>query len=394
MPHGDYQGIGYEQLLNMLDDAETLDLCSITLYGSPRMVADNAADRLDEHIKVKVIDTPEAADDRQLNIIDCSPEGIDDANRSCLFADLGQPDNNSRRSAIITLAKAIADTRSGKADVVVSLPAGSGNVVEGKPHFFSFAYSRIFTEAAAETRMIYIDGDLKLMAATAAATPEEAAGQITAESLTDCIERMHHSLRRDFMVSVPRIAIVWSEGAEAAPLTEAIAAQASLGRAVYGPYPADIMADRAALAHFDAVIGMCPQQVLSALFGTENGRGDTAVAFLSGADVVCTAPAHNALYGTAGKDDPHVESLRNALYAAIGIRRCRDSYDEARQNPLPKLYHERREDGDRSRFGGKKPFDPAEQRHDKAGTRHDGDTTAHATSQDEAADMPAGGHEQ
>lgn len=369
MPHGDYQGVGYEQLLSMLDDAEMLDLCSLTLYGSPRMVRDNAKDLMDQHIKLNLIDSVEAANDKQLNIIDCSPEGIDAKERSCRFEDLGHPDNQSRLSAIKTLSQAIDDVHQGKADVVVSLPAGSGNVVEGKPHFIAFAFERLYKEAAQEAFTMYLDGRKKFVALTLAANAEEAAAQLDAEKIQAAIERVFQSLRRDFMISNPRIALVWAEGVDTEPLKTAIAAHSELHRAVYGPYPEDLAADDAALLRFDAVIGMYPAQVLKETFADVNSTTSKAVAYLAGSSVICTAPAHNARYGKAGHGDISVEALRNALYAAIDIYRNRKEYDEPYSNPLPKLYHEHREDGDRPRFTTKKPFDPTEPKGEKAPTK-------------------------
>jgi len=366
MPHGDYQGVGYEQLLCMLDDAEALDLCTITLYGSPRMVRDNAQGRMDQHIKTNVVASIEAAADKQLNIVDCSPEGIDDEGVSCQLADLGHPDNQSRLSAIKTLARAIDDVYARKADVVVSLPAGSGDVTEGKPHFVAFAFDRLYKELSDSAFTIYIDGRKRLATLTLAPNAEEAAAQITAESITAVIERVYSSLRRDFMISKPRIALVWAEGQDAEPLKAAIATQAGLHRAVYGPYAEDIMADEASLSCFDAVVGMYPAQVLKPTFDHADSSDFGAVAFLAGTDVVCTAPAHNARYGKAGQGDISVMALRNALYAAIDIRRNRLCYDEAHKDPLPKLYHERREDGDRPRFAAKKAAEAAETSAEKA----------------------------
>ena len=42
--------------------------------------------------------------------------------------------------------------------------------------------------------------------------------------------------------------------------------------------------------------------------------------------------------------------MRQAIYSAIDIYRHRRFYDEALQDPLPKLFHEKREDGDKARF--------------------------------------------
>ena len=42
--------------------------------------------------------------------------------------------------------------------------------------------------------------------------------------------------------------------------------------------------------------------------------------------------------------------MRQAIYTAIDVFRNRQFYDEPLQNPLPKLFHEKREDGDKARF--------------------------------------------
>ena len=43
-------------------------------------------------------------------------------------------------------------------------------------------------------------------------------------------------------------------------------------------------------------------------------------------------------------------SFRQAIYTAIDIYRNRKNFDEATANPLPKLYHEKRDDSEKTRF--------------------------------------------
>jgi 4-hydroxythreonine-4-phosphate dehydrogenase len=42
--------------------------------------------------------------------------------------------------------------------------------------------------------------------------------------------------------------------------------------------------------------------------------------------------------------------MRQAIFTAIDMYRHRLDYDEPLANPLPKLFHEKREDGDKARF--------------------------------------------
>lgn len=56
----------------------------------------------------------------------------------------------------------------------------------------------------------------------------------------------------------------------------------------------------------------------------------------------------------AGKNIAEVDAFRNAIYAAIDIYRNRINYDEPLSNPLPKLYKERKEEGEKVRFAVKR----------------------------------------
>ena len=55
-------------------------------------------------------------------------------------------------------------------------------------------------------------------------------------------------------------------------------------------------------------------------------------------------------YDIAGQGKADENSLRQAIYTAIDVFRNRKDYDEPLKNPLPKLFHEKREDGEKARF--------------------------------------------
>ena len=57
--------------------------------------------------------------------------------------------------------------------------------------------------------------------------------------------------------------------------------------------------------------------------------------------------------------------MLHAIYLAIDIFRHRKEYDEASLNPLPKLYHEKKDDSDKVRYAIPKKRDGRnQQRHD------------------------------
>ena len=102
---------------------------------------------------------------------------------------------------------------------------------------------------------------------------------------------------------------------------------------------------------FDGVLAMYHDQGLAPFktLALENG-----VNFTAGLPIVRTSPDHGTAYDIAGKGVADEQSFRQAIYAAIDIWRNRQNYDEPLANPLPKLYHEKREDGEKARFTVKK----------------------------------------
>ena len=70
----------------------------------------------------------------------------------------------------------------------------------------------------------------------------------------------------------------------------------------------------------------------------------------AGLSLVRTAPAHGMQYDIAGQGKADECSFRHAIFKAIDIWRNRQDYDEPMGNPLPKLYHEKRDDSERVRF--------------------------------------------
>lgn len=79
---------------------------------------------------------------------------------------------------------------------------------------------------------------------------------------------------------------------------------------------------------YDAVLTTNREQGLKDFLELSQGNG---IAYTTGRELVCTAP-----FST--------ESFREGIYLAKDILKNREHYDEARQNPLPKLFIDKKED--------------------------------------------------
>jgi 4-hydroxythreonine-4-phosphate dehydrogenase len=74
------------------------------------------------------------------------------------------------------------------------------------------------------------------------------------------------------------------------------------------------------------------------------------VNYTAGLPIIRTSPDHGTAYDIAGQGKADENSFRQAIYTAIDVFRNRQNYDEPLQNPLPKLFHEKRDDSEKVRF--------------------------------------------
>ena len=77
---------------------------------------------------------------------------------------------------------------------------------------------------------------------------------------------------------------------------------------------------------------------------------DSGVNYTAGLPIIRTSPDHGTAYDIAGQGKADENSFRQAIYTAIDVFRNRQNYDEPLQNPLPKLFHEKRDDSEKVRF--------------------------------------------
>lgn len=179
---------------------------------------------------------------------------------------------------------------------------------------------------------------------------------LTASDLERSIRTVWHSMHRDFLISLPRIAVMATGNEDTdnnliAPLIHDLSLQ---GIGVFGPFALDGYLNGGQHLGFDATLAITPAQA-EQLVGTI--LPPTYTKFIAGIPMIMASTAYTA--ATPIDEDDLSEpaaALRNAIYNCMDIVRHRKSYDTAHHNPLQKLYHERRDDSEKSRFAVKKPF--------------------------------------
>ncbi len=361
--HGDTNGIGYEVILKTFAEPEILELCTPIIYGSPKAAAYHSK-ALNIQSNFCIIDKAEDAQEGKVNMLTTFEEEIK--------IELGQPSKEAGEAALNALVRAMTDHRSGAYDVLVTAPINKSNIQSEQ---FAFCGHTEYIETSvgngSKSLMILMSDRLRVALVTTHLPIKDIASAITKEAIMEKAQIFHKTLKRDFRISSPRIAILslnphsGDNGLlgkeEEEIIIPAIKELEAMGIQAFGPYAADGFFGSGAYDKFDGILAMYHDQGLAPFKAI---AGDSGVNYTAGLPIIRTSPAHGTAYDIAGKGVADENSFRQAIYTAIDICRCRVSYDKSHANPLPKLYHEKRDDSEKTRFSvskRKEGFKPKEE---------------------------------
>ncbi|MBO7067457.1 MAG: hypothetical protein J6W52_02085 [Bacteroidaceae bacterium] len=143
----------------------------------------------------------------------------------------------------------------------------------------------------------------------------------------DTIEKFSQTLVRDFDYQHPRIAILSNETPKE-ETAEKICEEKHMH--VYGPYAIKEFLEQEKYMFFDGIITSDRQKATEAFGALVYEYG---IRFFAGTDHIITSPFQ-----------VNTTSLNHAMYIATDIFRNRKAYDAEHEHPLPKLFHDKRED--------------------------------------------------
>ena len=346
---GDTNGVGYEVILKTFADPAMFELCTPIIYGSPKIAAYHRK-ALNLETNFSVINSAEEARNGRLNILACFDEEVK--------VELGQPSEEAGLAAFKALDRAMTDYRAGLFDVLVTAPINKATIQSPGFHFPGHTeYIETSVGDGNKALMILMNESLRVALVTTHLPIKEVSKAITKEAIIEKATIFHKTLRRDFRISNPRIAVLslnphagdngllGSEEQEV--IKPAIDELEKAGIQAFGPYPADGFFGSNAYDHFDGVLAMYHDQGLAPFktIALESG-----VNFTAGLPIIRTSPDHGTAYDIAGQGKADENSFRQAVYTAIDVFRNRKNYDEPLENPLPKLFHEKRDDSEKVRF--------------------------------------------
>ena len=345
--HGDPNGIGYEVILKTFADPAMLELCTPIIYGSPK-VASYHRKALELQTNFATVNSAANVQPDNLNLIPCTAEEVK--------IDFGQSTAEAGEAALAALERAVKDWKDGLIDVLVTAPINKHSIQSDK---FKFPGHTEYIQACVghdgqQALMILMNERMRIALATTHLPIAKVAPAITADLVLSKLRALDHSLRRDFAISNPRIAVLalnphaGEEGLlgkeEQENIVPAMQKAEDEKINVFGPYPAVGFFGTRAYESFDGVLAMYHDQGLAPfkLLAMDDG-----VNFTAGLDLVRTSPDHGTAFDIAGQGKADENSFRQAIFTAIDVFRARQAWDEARQNPLPKLFVDKKDKSER-----------------------------------------------
>lgn len=325
---GDGNGIGYEVIIKALADARVLDQFTPVVYGSSKLFGfyKKTIHNL-EQIDTNVITNAKDAHQKRVNIVNCLPENV--------YVEPGQPNPEAGKCAIKALEVATKDLKDGVIDVLVTGPINK-KVMSSQG--FGFTGHTEFLEDAfgvKDVTMFMVSENLKVGVVTGHIPLKDVPGSITQEKILSKLRLMNASLKRDFGVDQPRIAVLSlnphsGDGGllgdeEQTTIAPAVQAAVAEGINAFGPFSPDGFFGLGNYTRFDATLAMYHDQGLAPFKAIAFEDG---VNFTAGLPVVRTSPDHGTAYEMAGRDEADPRSMMSAIYTAIDIYKNRLAYDD------------------------------------------------------------------
>lgn len=330
--HGDMNGVGYEVILKTFSDVRMFEQCTPILYGSTKIASYHKKLLSQQDLNYTSVHDPRQATDNKFNVVNLVNDEVK--------IDVGQSTELAGELSRMALEKACDDLKNGYADVLVTAPINKKNI-QSDTFDFPGHTEYLSDKFGSKSLMMMVCDRIRIGIVTNHLSIREVPEAITRDLLMEKIEIMNESLRRDFGIPMPKIAVLALDphagdngviGSDDLNVVKPTIDEASAkGMLVYGPYPSDGFFGSSEFNNFDGVLalyhdqGLIPFKLMSFTEG---------VNYTAGLPIVRTSPAHGTAYAIAGKNMASEQSFRSAVYLACNIYRNRIEYDELTKAPL------------------------------------------------------------
>ena len=328
---GDINGIGIEVILKTFEDKRMLELVTPILYASKKLIATHK-NKLGFSVPLHSIYRVDEAIPGKINVLNVWKEDVS--------VNFGEISEISGKYARLSLQKAITDLKNTNIDVLITAPIHK-NSIHAENFPFPGHTEFLESELEGEALMILISDTIKVALLTGHIPLHKVSESITPGLIQKKTKILHDTLREDFSISKPKIALLsinphaGDQGIigdeDDRVMTPAIQALQKEGMLVYGPFAADGFFGSGSYKNYDAILASYHDQGLTAFKTLSFGKG---VNFTAGLNRIRTSPDHGTAFQIAGKNQADARSFRESVYKAIDIFRTRKENKNLKQNAL------------------------------------------------------------
>ena len=312
-----------------------LDFCTPVLFGAMKVVS--------YHKKALKLEVP-VHGINQINQINHSKINVLNVWKEDVSIKLGEETKVSGSYAAKSLEAAVEHLKNKSVDVLLTAPINKETI---QSETFNFPGHTEYLEEnlPGKSLMILMTDVLRIGLITGHIPISKVAEAITPEIIKEKVSTMHASLKKDFGIAKPKIAVlglnphcgdkgvIGKEDDEIIkPTIEEIKES---GKLVFGPYAADGFFGSETYKQFDGVLATYHDQGLAPFKALSFGNG---VNFTAGLSEIRTSPDHGTGFDIAGKNLANPSSFKEALFSAIHIYKTRNDYKELTKNPLLAKY--------------------------------------------------------
>jgi 4-hydroxythreonine-4-phosphate dehydrogenase len=333
---GDINGIGIELIVKTLADNRLLEFCTPVVFCNNKVINFYRKTVPESNINFMSMREIGRVNHKQMNLFNCWEEDV--------TITPGIMNEIGGKYAAKSLMAATQALKEGQIDGMVTAPIHKKNVQSAE---FNFTGHTPFLKSyfnCNDVAMFMVAENMRIALLTEHVPVKDVAALITKEAIISKLNVMNNSLKRDYNIVKPRIAVLalnphaGDEGLigkeEEEIIKPAVKDAKQKDVFCFGPYSADAFFARGQHEKFDGVLALYHDQGLIPFKSMAVGEG---VNFTAGLPVVRTSPDHGVAFDIAGKGKADETSFRQAIYTCIDIINSRKEYDEQRKNPLKKM---------------------------------------------------------
>jgi 4-hydroxythreonine-4-phosphate dehydrogenase len=323
---GDINGIGPEIIIKSLEDTRIIKQFTPIIYGSAKVISYYQKALENDSFSYIQIDDASKVQHNKVNVLNVWTDVVE--------INPGQSNKTGGKCARLALEKATEDLKSGTIHAITTAPL-SKELVQSDEFKFP-GHTEFLTQQAdaKDSLMFLVHENLRVGVVTGHIPLNKVSAELTQEKVTAKLKIMINSLRKDFGIKKPRVAVLGLNphagengllGSEEEKVIEPVITQfKNEHHLVFGPFPSDGFFGMSSQKNFDGVLAMYHDQ---GLIPFKTLAFESGVNFTAGLSFIRTSPDHGTAFNIAGKNESDPTSFRNALYLANDIIQHRNEQE-------------------------------------------------------------------